>query len=94
MPPQFIHVTHPTSCSHHDIVYHVCLRPSESLSHAYMTVFATFTSAEGADVVDVLTTHTALALLLEGLFLEDVGLSLPPLHVHTNTHTNKSEIHS
>jgi len=50
---------------------------------------ATFTSAEGAHVVHVLTTHAALPLLLEGLFLEDVGLSLPRLLTHKNKHTEK-----
>lgn len=44
---------------------------------------ATFTSAEGAYVVDILATHAALPLLLEGLFLEDVGFSLPRLLTHT-----------
>lgn len=50
-----------------------------------MTMLVTFTSAEGADTVYVLTAHTTLPLLLEGLFFEDVGLSLPPLHTHTHT---------
>lgn len=48
-------------------------------------MLAAFTSAEGADVVDVLAAHAALTLLLEGLFLEDVGLSLRPL---CNKHTH------
>lgn len=57
-------------------------------------MLAMFTSAEGADVVDVLTAHAALPLLLKGLFLEDVGLSLPPLHTHAKTHTREDEIHT
>lgn len=48
-------------------------------------MLATFTSAEGAHVVDVLTTRAALSLLLEGLFLENVGLSLPRLLTNTQT---------
>lgn len=52
-----------------------------------MTWPATFTSAEGADVVHALTAHAALTLLLEGLFLEDVRLSLPRLLTRkTQTH--------
>lgn len=44
------------------------------------------TSTEGAHVIHVLPAHAALPLLLEGLFLEDVGL---PLH---RLHTEKREI--
>lgn len=51
----------------------------------------TLTSTEGADVVYVLTAHAALALLLKRLFLEDVGLSLAPLHIHTKRHTLLAE---
>lgn len=60
------------------------------MSDTYDTrhMLETFTSTEGADVY-VLTAHTALPLLLEGLFLEDVGLSLTPLHINTNTHRRK-----
>lgn len=59
-----------------------------------MIMFTTFTSAEGADVVDVLTTHTALSLLLEGLFLKDVGLSLPPLQTYTIKRKNEIQTQS
>lgn len=45
------------------------------------------TSAEGAHAVNVLPTDAALTLLLEGLFFEDVRLSLPRLYPHTRQHT-------
>lgn len=65
------------------------LGPSDSLGLNQSTADRyAFTSAEGADVVHVLAAHAALPPLLEGLFLEDVGLSLSPLH----THTRKNEI--
>lgn len=54
-----------------------------------MATLVTFTSAEGADAVYVLTAHNTLPLLLEGLFLEDVGLSLAPLHTHRHTQREK-----
>lgn len=54
-----------------------------TLQHLSCSRSQTFTSAEGAHVVYVLTTHAALSLLLEGLFLENVGLSLPCLLTNT-----------
>lgn len=64
----------------------ILLVDSEELTPHRVTL-RTFTSAEGAHAVDVLSTRAALPLLLEALLLENMRLSLPRLL--TNTKKNQ-----